>query len=265
MTGFGRVEECKAERRKKQIPGGNDSKKGKGNGEGNREGKGRSRFPEGMTERKARASANTTATANRGVLRCAQMTAQNWQLQLQGRLTALSGLGGPAVGVWLVGGGGVGVGGGWVVRGGIGGASGRRRLGCGAGGWGAARAFVIVAVFARWEDVDGTEPGGGEPGPVFFGGVGRVHAEAVAAGCVVVEVGGDVGVHEGGVIDEGVLAVAAVVLCLDEEGGGSELVGGVDGVELGVIGRDGEVGGVDDDGEVGAGADMGVGVGRGGS
>jgi hypothetical protein len=36
--------------RKKQIPGGNDRKKGKG-----KKGKGRSRFPQGMTERKARA------------------------------------------------------------------------------------------------------------------------------------------------------------------------------------------------------------------
>jgi hypothetical protein len=92
-----------------------------------------------------------------------------------------------------------------------------------------------------------------------------VHAEAVAAGGVVVEVGGDVGVHEGGVIDEGVLAVGAIVLCLDEEGGGGELVGSVGGVELGVVGGNGEVGGIDDDGEVGAGADVGVGVGDGGS
>ena len=91
-----------------------------------------------------------------------------------------------------------------------------------------------------------------------------MHAEAVAASGVVVKLGGDVGVHEGGVIDEGVPAVGAIVLCLDEEGGGGELVGGVDGVELGVVGGNGEVGGIDDDGEVGAGADVGVGVGRGG-
>ena len=91
-----------------------------------------------------------------------------------------------------------------------------------------------------------------------------MHAEAVAAGGVVVEVGGDVGVEEGAVVDEGVAAVAAIVLCLDEEGGGGELVGSVDGVELLVVGRDGEVGGVDDEGEVGGGADVGVGVDGGG-
>jgi len=44
-------------RKKKQIPGGNDRKKGKGKNEGN------SRFPEGMTAGKARA----TAKANAGV------------------------------------------------------------------------------------------------------------------------------------------------------------------------------------------------------
>ena len=90
---------------------------------------------------------------------------------------------------------------------------------------------------------------------MLLGGVRRVHAEAVAAGGVVVELGGDVGVHEGAVVDEGVAAVAAIVFGLDEEGGGRELVGGVGGDELGFSGRDGEVGGVDDDGEVGAGAD----------
>jgi hypothetical protein len=41
----------KQEQRKKQIPRGNDRKKGKGKGNG------RSRFPEGMTERKAGATA----------------------------------------------------------------------------------------------------------------------------------------------------------------------------------------------------------------
>ena len=100
---------------------------------------------------------------------------------------------------------------------------------------------------------------------MLLGGVGRVHAEAVAAGGVVVELGGDVGVEKSAVVDEGVAAIAAIVFGLDEEGGGSELVGGVDGVELLIVGGDGEVGGVDDDGEVGAGADVGVGVRGGGS
>ena len=100
---------------------------------------------------------------------------------------------------------------------------------------------------------------------MLLGGVGRVHAEAVAAGGEVVELGGDVGVHEGAVVDEGVFAVAAIVFGLDEEGRGGEFVGGVGGVELGVVGWGGEVGGVDEDGEVGAGGDFGVGVGGGGS
>jgi len=43
---------------------------------------------------------------------------------------------------------------------GLGGAPGRGWVGWGGGGGGAARAFVIVAVVAGWEDVDGTEPGG---------------------------------------------------------------------------------------------------------
>ena len=55
--------------------------------------KGRSRFPEGMTERKARATAKATATAtaNTGVLRCArddgkeQVTARNKALQVSPR------------------------------------------------------------------------------------------------------------------------------------------------------------------------------------
>ena len=58
------------------------------------------------------------------------------------------------------------------------------------------------------EDVDGAEPGSGQAGPVLFGGVRGVHAEAVAAGGVVVEFGGDVRVDQGGVIDDGVPAVA---------------------------------------------------------
>ncbi len=101
--------------------------------------------------------------------------------------------------------------------------------------------------------------------PVLFGGVGWVHAEAMTAGGVIVELGGDVGVEEGTVIDEGVAAVAAIVFGLDEEGGRGELVGGVGGVEFLVFRRDGEVGGVDDDGEVGAGVDGWVGVGGCGS
>ena len=40
-----------------QIPGGNDRKKGKGNG--------RSRFPEGMTERKTKATAKEEADSRR--------------------------------------------------------------------------------------------------------------------------------------------------------------------------------------------------------
>ena len=46
---------AKARQGKKQIPGGNDRKKGTGNG------KGRSRFPRGMTERKAKATAREEA------------------------------------------------------------------------------------------------------------------------------------------------------------------------------------------------------------
>ncbi len=58
----------------------------------------------------------------------------------------------------------------------------------------------------------------------------------MASGGVVVELGGDVSVEQGTVIDQGIAAVAAIVFGLDEEGGGGELVGGVDGVELGVVG-----------------------------
>jgi len=49
--------ECVRGHEEKQIPGGNDRKKGKGNG--NR----RSRFPEGMTERKAKATTGAKAKA----------------------------------------------------------------------------------------------------------------------------------------------------------------------------------------------------------
>jgi len=46
--------------KKKQIPKGNDSKKGNGNSKGKR----RSRFPEGMTERKATATAKAKEEAD---------------------------------------------------------------------------------------------------------------------------------------------------------------------------------------------------------
>jgi hypothetical protein len=50
---------------KKQIPGGNDRKKGKSNDNdnSNSDGNRRSRFPEGMTERKARATTTATVMA----------------------------------------------------------------------------------------------------------------------------------------------------------------------------------------------------------
>jgi len=79
------------------------------------------------------------------------------------------------------------------------------------------------------------------------------------------KLGRDVGIQEGAVVDEGISAVAAIVFGLDKEGGGGELVGRVDGVELRVVRRDGEVGGVDDDGEVGAGAEVRVDIGGSGS
>ena len=143
-------------------------------------------------------------------------------------------------------------------------------LGLGARGRGASAdgvrvVAIIAAVAGGREDVDGAEPGGGEAGPVFFRGVGRVHAEAVATGGVVVKLGGDVGVEKRAVIDEGIATVAAIVFGLDEEGRGGEFVGGVGGVEGGVVGGKGEVGGVDEDGEVGAGGEVGVDVGGGGS
>ena len=81
-----------------------------------------------------------------------------------------------------------------------------------------------------------------------------MHAEAVASGGVIVKLGGDVRVHQGGVVDDGIPAVT-VVLSLDEEGGWGEFVGCVGGIQGGVVGRGDEVGGVDEDGEVGAGAD----------
>ncbi len=58
-----------------------------------------------------------------------------------------------------------------------------------------------------------------------------MHAEAVSAGGVVMEFRRNVRVHEGGVVDEGILAVTAIVLCLDEEGRRGELVGCVGGIE----------------------------------
>ena len=64
-------------------------------------------------------------------------------------------------------------------------------------------------------------------GPVVFGRAGGIEAEAVAAGGEHVELGGDVGVEEGAVVDEGVLAVGVVVFGLDEEGGRGELALGV--------------------------------------
>ncbi len=111
---------------------------------------------------------------------------------------------------------------------------------------------------AAGQNADGAEPAFGKMGPVLLGCVGRVHAKAVSSGGVVVELGGDVGVHEGAIVDEGVFAVAAIVFGLDKEGGWGELVGSVDGIELYVGGRDGDVGWVSDDGEVSAGADAGV-------
>jgi len=92
-------------------------------------------------------------------------------------------------------------------------------------------------------------------------GAGRMHAEAVAPSGVVVELGRNVRVHEGGVIDEGIPAVAAIIFGLDEEGGGGELVGGVGGIEGGVVRRGDEVGGIDEDGEVSPGAEVAVDVG----
>ncbi len=200
-----------------------------------------------MTARKARATARATAKANTGVLRCAQ---DDGEKQATARATARArararakatqrslGLGGPAVGVGLGGGAGGGGGCGWVdgLRGGVAGAR-ARGLGSWAGGRGTAGYVRAMAAFARGKDIDGAEPGGGEAGPVFFGGVGWMHAEAVASGGVVVELSGDVGVEESSVVDEGIAAVAAIVFSLDEEGGGSELVGGVDGAEVLVVG-----------------------------
>jgi hypothetical protein len=52
-----------------------------------------------------------------------------------------------------------------------------------------------------------------------------MHAEAVASGGVVVELSRNVRVHEGGVVDKGILAVASIVLGLDKEGGRREFVG----------------------------------------
>jgi hypothetical protein len=114
------------------------------------------------------------------------------------------------------------------------------------------------------DHIDGVEPLGGEKGPVLLGRARRVYAEAVAAGGVHVELGGDALGGQRLEVNGGVLAVAAIVFGLDEEGGRGLVVGGVYGVELRVVGWDDEVGGVDDDGEVGAGVDFGVGVGSGG-
>ncbi len=112
--------------------------------------------------------------------------------------------------------------------------------------------------------MDVAQPERGEVGPVLFGGVVGVHAEAVSSGGVVVELGGDFGVEESPVVDEGVFAVAGVIFGLDEEGSRRELVGGVDGVEGGLVGLLCEVGWVGEDREVGTGVDARIGVGRGG-
>jgi len=96
---------------------------------------------------------------------------------------------------------------------------------------------------------------------VLFGHAGGVDAEAVASGGEHVEFGGDLGGGEGLIVDGSVAAVGLVVFGLEEEGRRGEGVGGVGGVEGGEIGIEGEVGGVDDDGEVGAGVDFWVGFG----
>ena len=96
------------------------------------------------------------------------------------------------------------------------------------------------------------------------GSAGGMHAEAVAAVGEHVEFGGAVGVEESAIVDEGIFAVAGVVLGGDDEGARGGGVGSVGGIERGLVGIDGEVGGVDEDGEAGARVDGGVDVGGGG-
>ncbi len=120
---------------------------------------------------------------------------------------------------------------------------------------------AVIVLVLRGKDVDSQEPVGGQHGPVLLWGSARTHAEAVAAGGKVVEFGGDVGLHEGAVVDEAVDPVGSVIFRLDDEGGGGECVGLVCGEDLCIVWRHGEIGRVGEDGEVGASADLGVGLG----
>jgi hypothetical protein len=76
----------------------------------------------------------------------------------------------------------------------------------------------------------------------------------VASGGEDVELGGNLGVPEGAEVDEGVIYVGGiVVLGLEEEGRRRVLVGSEEGVEFFAVRLYGEIAGIDDEGEVGAG------------
>ncbi len=104
------------------------------------------------------------------------------------------------------------------------------------------------------EDVEGVEPGIDELGPGGDGELGAAETVAVAAFGVDVEFGGNFGVFESEEVDGGVFDVDGIVFGLKDEGRRSVGGDGKIGIEGEVVVFEGEIAGIDDDGEIGAAA-----------
>jgi len=101
------------------------------------------------------------------------------------------------------------------------------------------------------EYVDGVQPGLYQVRPGGDGQLSAAEAVAVAALGVDVQLGRDLGVLQGQKVNGSVFDVHRVVFGLKNEGGRS-LVGGMDfGIGCEALFGDGEVAGIDDDGEIG--------------